>query len=147
MNFRLENFVPWIYNVRNCHYWWFYTVEEWNIYTLNPRFDLITQVINSHSLLITLFISAPFQRREMEAAFWFSILLNLKHIYLYVAPAYFIYLLRSYCLSSTSDGRIKLKVSSLLRLLQLGVTVLAVFGLSFGPFYLKGQLGQVGIWL
>lgn len=81
----------------------------------------------------------------MEAAFWFSILLNLKHIYLYVAPAYFIYLLRSYCLSSTSDGRIKLKLSSLLRLLQLGVTVLAVFGLSFGPFYLKGQLGQVSI--
>jgi len=28
---------------------------------------------------------------------WFAALLNLKHIYLYVAPAYGVYLLRNYC--------------------------------------------------
>ena len=33
----------------------------------------------------------------MEAAFLFSALLNLKHIYVYVAPAYFLYLLRKHC--------------------------------------------------
>ncbi|XP_042880305.1 probable dolichyl pyrophosphate Glc1Man9GlcNAc2 alpha-1,3-glucosyltransferase [Penaeus japonicus] len=93
--------------------------------------------------IMFLSVARILQRREIEAAFWFSVLLNLKHIYLYVAPAYFVYLLRSYCLSSTSDGRIKFKASSLLRLLQLGVTVLSVFGLSFGPFYLTGQIGQV----
>jgi len=33
----------------------------------------------------------------MEASVWFAALLNLKHIYLYVAPAYGVYLLRNYC--------------------------------------------------
>jgi len=28
---------------------------------------------------------------------WFAALLNLKHLYLYVAPAYGVYLLRNYC--------------------------------------------------
>lgn len=92
-----------------------------------------------------LFISVAriIQKREIEAAFWFSVLLNLKHIYLYVAPAYFIYLLRSYCLLSTAEGSVRWHSFSLLRLLKLGATVLAVFGMSFGPFIYMGQLSQV----
>jgi len=37
------------------------------------------------------------QGRNVEASVWFAALLNLKHIYLYVSPAYVIYLLRNYC--------------------------------------------------
>jgi hypothetical protein len=34
----------------------------------------------------------------------FAILLNLKHIYLYMAPAYFVYLLKSYCFVRRNTG-------------------------------------------
>ena len=33
----------------------------------------------------------------IEGALWFATLLNLKHIYLYLAPAYFVFLLRNFC--------------------------------------------------
>lgn len=36
------------------------------------------------------------QAKFIQGAFWFAVLLNLKHIYLYCAPVYFIYLLRHY---------------------------------------------------
>lgn len=44
------------------------------------------------------------QSRHLEGALLFAILLNLKHIYLYVAPAYGIYLLRSYCFTQDNKG-------------------------------------------
>ncbi|KAG7170023.1 dolichyl pyrophosphate Glc1Man9GlcNAc2 alpha-1-3-glucosyltransferase-like [Homarus americanus] len=93
--------------------------------------------------IMFLSVARLLQRREIEAAFWFSVLLNLKHIYLYIAPAYFIYYLRSYCLSSTPEGHIRWQSFSLFRFVKLGVTVVTVFGLSFGPFIMKGQLNQV----
>lgn len=81
--------------------------------------------------------------QELEGAFWFSILLNLKHIYLYIAPAYFVYLLRSYCLQSNSKGQVEIRGLSIIRLLKLGSVVITVFAASFGPFIFKGQLTQV----
>ncbi|KAK4323128.1 hypothetical protein Pmani_006152 [Petrolisthes manimaculis] len=94
-----------------------------------------------------LFISIArlLQKREIESAFWFAVLLNLKHIYLYVAPAYFVYLLRSYCLATTKDGRVCIRphFSTIYRLVSLGATVIGVFAISFGPFIAKGQLTQV----
>ncbi|XP_069186852.1 dolichyl pyrophosphate Glc1Man9GlcNAc2 alpha-1,3-glucosyltransferase isoform X1 [Procambarus clarkii] len=93
--------------------------------------------------ILFLSIARLLQRREIEAALWFSVLLNLKHIYLYVAPAYFVYLLRSYCLSSTLEGHVRWQSLSVLRLVKLGTTVIAVFAFSFGPFIVKGQLNQV----
>jgi len=79
----------------------------------------------------------------MLASVWFSILLNLKHIYLYIAPAYGIYMLRSYCFSSTQDSRIIWTSFSLTRLVSLAIAVLANLSMSFGPFVHCGQLGQV----
>eukprot|EP00058_Branchiostoma_floridae_P025805 XP_002611295.1 hypothetical protein BRAFLDRAFT_210949 [Branchiostoma floridae] len=89
-------------------------------------------------------IARILQRRHLEGAFWFSLLLNFKHIYLYIAPAYFIYLLRAHCFTrSNRDGRVQWTSLSLLNLFGLGVVVLEVFAISFGPFIAMGQLGQV----
>ena len=44
------------------------------------------------------------QERYIQGAFWFAALLNFKHIYLYLAPAYFVYLLRCYCFQDTKGG-------------------------------------------
>ena len=79
----------------------------------------------------------------MLASVWFSVLLNLKHIYLYIAPAYGIFMLRSYCFKSTQDGRILWSSFSLLHLVSLGVAVLANVAIAFGPFLQCGQLEQV----
>ncbi|XP_074073076.1 dolichyl pyrophosphate Glc1Man9GlcNAc2 alpha-1,3-glucosyltransferase isoform X4 [Macrotis lagotis] len=50
--------------------------------------------------LMLLSIARLFQKRHLEGAFLFTILLHFKHIYLYVAPAYGVYLLRSYCFTA-----------------------------------------------
>ena len=61
--------------------------------------------------------------------FYFSLLLNLKHIYLYVAPVYFIYMLRAHMFHKN-----KFLGLDLMGLVKLGSCVVAVFGASFGPF-------------
>ncbi|KAM9219925.1 dolichyl pyrophosphate Glc1Man9GlcNAc2 alpha-1,3-glucosyltransferase isoform 9-T10 [Dugong dugon] len=50
--------------------------------------------------LMLLSIARLFQKRHLEGAFLFAVLLHFKHIYLYVAPAYGVYLLRSYCFTA-----------------------------------------------
>ena len=68
----------------------------------------------------------------------FAALLCLKHIYLYLAPAYFVFLLRTYCLSKASVFRIRLA-----NCVKLGVGLAVVFGAAFGPFVYWGQMDQV----
>jgi alpha-1,3-glucosyltransferase len=84
------------------------------------------------------------QGSVLSGAFWFAVLLNLKHIYLYVAPAYIVYLFRKYCFKSGVTGWVP-PISSFLpvNLMKLGIIVTAVFGVSFGPFIALGQLDQV----
>lgn len=53
-----------------------------------------------HSLSLLVFK----QNRHFEGALLFSILLNLKHIYLYIAPAYGIFLLRCFCFTQSNTG-------------------------------------------
>ncbi|KAF7332138.1 Alpha-1,3-glucosyltransferase [Mycena kentingensis (nom. inval.)] len=74
--------------------------------------------------------------RKLASGILFAVLLNFKHIYMYLAPAYFIYLLRSYCFSPSSNLEIK-------HFLSLANSVIAVFILSFGPFIVMGQIPQV----
>ena len=76
------------------------------------------------------------QGKNLQGAVWFCILLNLKHIYLYIAPAYFVYLFRSFCLEKKSRWVIHWK-----RFFSLGLIVITVFAVSFGPFI--AQLDQV----
>lgn len=49
------------------------------------------------------------QKRYMTSALHFATLLNFKHIYLYVAPAYGLYLLRVFCFQSSNRGQFTLK--------------------------------------
>lgn len=94
--------------------------------------------------ILLLSIARHCQNRHLEGALLFAILLNLKHIFLYIAPAYGIFLLRSFCFTSNnSDGSIKWRSFSVVRLVALGTIVLSVFALSFGPFIALGQLPQV----
>lgn len=68
----------------------------------------------------------------------FAALLCLKHIYLYLAPAYFVYLLRAYCLGPKSIFHIRFGNA-----IKLGTGILAVFGAAFGPFAYWGQIPQL----
>lgn len=72
------------------------------------------------------------QERIYWSSFWFAVLLNFKHIYLYMAPAYFVFLLANYCLR---DRQIQWKV-----IFKLAAVVLSVFAASFAPFIMRGQL-------
>ncbi|XP_006460000.1 hypothetical protein AGABI2DRAFT_202561 [Agaricus bisporus var. bisporus H97] len=76
------------------------------------------------------------QGNKLASGILFAVLLNFKHIYMYLAPAYFIYLLRSFCMTPSGQPEIKNFVS-------LANAVIGVFLASFGPFILMGQIPQV----
>lgn len=67
-----------------------------------------------------------FERRYIQSAFYFAVLLNMKHIFIYMAPVIFCYLLRHYCLRSLKEF--------IQNTAKLGSTVLFVTVISFGPF-------------
>ncbi|XP_069565778.1 dolichyl pyrophosphate Glc1Man9GlcNAc2 alpha-1,3-glucosyltransferase isoform X2 [Brachyistius frenatus] len=93
---------------------------------------------------LLLSIAKHLQSQHLQGALLFAVLLNLKHIYLYVAPAYGVYLLRSYCFTQDNkDGSVRWGSFSPLRLIGLGVIVVSVCALSFGPFIAMGQLPQL----
>ncbi|XP_065059050.1 probable dolichyl pyrophosphate Glc1Man9GlcNAc2 alpha-1,3-glucosyltransferase [Rhopilema esculentum] len=85
-----------------------------------------------------------------HGAFLFAVLLNFKHIFLYIAPAYFVYLLREFCFRNTRKSSrmanlIGVDIFDLMisRLIGLGLIVSSVFLVSFGPFVYMGDLKQV----
>ncbi|KAF7278925.1 hypothetical protein GWI33_007828 [Rhynchophorus ferrugineus] len=85
--------------------------------------------------ILLISVADMIKEKYLWSAFWFTFLLNMKHIYLYLAPAYFIYLLRNYCIN---EGPISSKNIITRRgcgyLLQLAFIVISVFTVSFGPF-------------
>lgn len=87
-------------------------------------------------------IGCMMQEKYIQSGFWFSALLNLKHIYLYCAPVYFFYLLKHYCLCSNGGTKFDAP-KSFLRLAKLGAVVISVFAASFGPFVYLGQIDKV----
>lgn len=66
------------------------------------------------------------QRKYIQSALYFAILLNMKHIFIYMAPVYFFYLLKNYCFGPIKDF--------LKNLTKIASVVLAVTAISFGPF-------------
>lgn len=88
-----------------------------------------------------LILSITLARQEPTMLFsgiLFAFLLCLKHIYLYLAPAYFVYLLRVYCLQQDNIFR-----PQFLNILKLGSSLGVVFGAVLGPFHYWGQLEQL----
>ncbi|CAG2117641.1 unnamed protein product, partial [Medioppia subpectinata] len=88
------------------------------------------------SALLLLSIARIIQKREIESAFWFAVLLNMKHIYVYISPAFFVYLLRNYCF----DRHLNFKAKNFAK---LALIVSLVFAASFGPFLVLGQFWQL----
>ncbi|KAJ2365337.1 glycosyl transferase [Coemansia sp. RSA 2607] len=86
-----------------------------------------------------------YEGRDLLSGIMFAVLLCFKHIFMYIAPAFFVYLLLNYCLVYTRrQNSYRLNVAaSVLNLLRLGVGVLAVFGIAFGPFAVMGQIPQL----
>lgn len=105
-----------------------------------------------------LILSVLYIRRghNLSAAVAYCVLLNLKHIFVYVAPLYFVYLLRNHCfppksLSYVGWEQFEKNVKhtgrqfNLWNFVALAFCVIIVFGLSFGPFLIleTKQLGQI----
>ncbi|KAI0023144.1 glycosyltransferase family 57 protein [Xylariomycetidae sp. FL0641] len=91
-----------------------------------------------YGILILSLVLARKKSGLLLSGFIFAALLCMKHIYLYLAPAYFVYLLRAYCLSPNSIFRIQF-----LNCVKLGSGIVGIFALAFGPFALKGQIPQL----
>jgi len=91
-----------------------------------------------YGLLILSIVYAQQPSTLLQSGLLFAVLLCFKHIYLYLAPAYFVYLLRAYCLHPRSIFRIQFANS-----LKLGTGILAISAAAFGPFAYWGQLPQL----
>jgi alpha-1,3-glucosyltransferase len=91
-----------------------------------------------YGVLILSIVLAKNQSAMLLSGILFAVLLGLKHIYLYLAPAYFVYLLRVYCLTPGNAFR-----PQFLNTIKLGVSIIAVFAAVFGPFAQWGQLDQL----
>jgi alpha-1,3-glucosyltransferase len=88
-----------------------------------------------------LILSVVFTRQQstmLWSGILFALLLCFKHIYLYLAPAYFVYLLRVYCLQPQNMFR-----PQIANTVKLGASIIAIFGAAFGPFAAWGQLEQL----
>lgn len=77
--------------------------------------------------ILLLSISALLKQRYLWSAFIFAVLLNFKHIFLYIAPAFAVYLLKFYCLNGKQNV-----LYAMGKLLAVGLTP---FAFSFGPFW------------
>ena len=78
------------------------------------------------------------------SGFLFAVLLCFKHIYLYLAPAYFAYLLRVYVLKSSppkkAGGIWPVVGIDWNQTLKLGTAVVGTFLVAFGPFVYYGKV-------
>lgn len=91
-----------------------------------------------YGVLILSLVLARKQSTVLYSGLTFAALLCLKHIYLYLAPAYFVFLLRTYCLHPRSILNIQFG-----NCIKLGVGIITVFALAFGPFAAWGQIPQL----
>lgn len=62
-------------------------------------------------------------------------MLNFKHIFVYLAPPFLIFLFRSYCFPPSLDTSSSFKQFHFFRLVQLGMIVITTCAISFGPFW------------
>ncbi|TFY83828.1 hypothetical protein EWM64_g197 [Hericium alpestre] len=107
---------------------------------LHPGFLIIDHIhFQYNGFMFGILLASILMARNgnhLASGLLFAVLLNFKHIYMYLAPAYFVYLLRAFCMSPTGE---------LLpaRFVSLANAVIFVFVVSLGPFILMGQLSQL----
>lgn len=87
--------------------------------------------------ILLLSIAYMCEEKFLKSAFCFAVLLNMKHIFVYVSPVYIVYLLKVYCWQNTSW------MATVLNLAKLGAVTIGVTAASFGPFI--HQIPQVRI--
>ncbi|KAI4459710.1 dolichyl glycosyltransferase [Holotrichia oblita] len=83
--------------------------------------------------ILLLSITKMLKEQYIWSAFWFTILLNMKHIFIYLAPAYFIYMLRNYCFRNKKAGTSF--STGCIHFIKLAGTVISLFLITFVPFY------------
>ena len=91
-----------------------------------------------YGILVWSLVLARCRSTLLSSGLVFAALLCFKHIYLYLAPAYFVFLLRAYCLSAKSVFRIRF-----FNCIKLGGGIGAIFAAAFGPFAFMEQLPQM----
>ncbi|KAF7557352.1 hypothetical protein G7046_g6047 [Stylonectria norvegica] len=91
-----------------------------------------------YGILVMSLVLARCRSTLLSSGLIFAALLCFKHIYLYLAPAYFVFLLRTYCLSAKSIFRIRF-----FNCVKLGIGIVGIFGAAFGPFAAMGQMPQL----
>jgi alpha-1,3-glucosyltransferase len=96
-----------------------------------------------YGLLVLSLVLARKESTTLASGLLFAALLCFKHIYLYLAPAYFVFLGRAYCMNPKSIFPLRLKNLKFGNILKLGVGVIVVFGVALGPFALWDQLLQL----
>ncbi len=97
--------------------------------------------------IMFLSLFAAQRQKPLLSGILFAVLLCFKHIYLYLAPAWFIYLLKIYCLD-LSNFNWKFKKTYLnsikwLNLIKLSSSVLIIFLIAFGPWIYFNQIDKV----
>ena len=87
-------------------------------------------------LFAMLFMSLYYFRKGniLMCAFWFIVLLHFKHIFLYIAPAFGVFLFRIYCLKPVKKSGRPSLASMVVKLISLASIVLLVTFLSLIPF-------------
>lgn len=85
-------------------------------------------------------IAEVVRNRHVHATIWFSLLLNLKHIYLYAAPAYGVYIFTNYCI-----GRKLSFTRMLINFLKLVTIIVTIFSCIFGFFLDLKTINQIFI--
>ncbi|KAJ6021130.1 hypothetical protein N7540_006634 [Penicillium herquei] len=78
------------------------------------------------------------EQSKLLSGIVFATLLCFKHIYLYLSLAYFVYLLRAYCLDPKNVLRPRFG-----NIIKLGTCVVGIFAIAFGPFVQWGQILQL----
>ncbi|VDM00136.1 unnamed protein product [Schistocephalus solidus] len=92
--------------------------------------------------VLFLSVAKVFQSNYLFAGFLFACLLNLKHIFLCLAPVYFVFILLHYCFQTgilVSFNYLIFQVNDKChfrfdRFLLMGLTVCSVFSISIGPW-------------
>jgi alpha-1,3-glucosyltransferase len=91
-----------------------------------------------YGILVWSLVQARCSSTLLSSGLLFVALLCFKHIHIYLAPAYFIFFLRRYVLSSKSIFQIKF-----LNCVKIGAGIVAIAAAAFGPFVYLRQIPQL----